>query len=199
MFKEIALGTAATLALSTFSGAALAKSPVPGKPGDKNIVEIALEVNGSPLGEFDDLLGAVACLTDPDGNNPVVDLLTGEDKQTLFAPTDAAFEALQGALGIAVPSPELTCEVDNIFGPGTLLTVLAYHVTEGRHFSNSVFNKNNPKMIEMLTGDYIVSNPDLTLTDGAGQTVAVVPPLININASNGVIHVVDTVLLPFAP
>lgn len=198
MFKEIALGTAAALALSSFSGAALAKSPVPGKPGDQNIVEIAIDVNGT-LGEFDYLLGAVACLTDADGNNPVVDLLTGEDKYTLFAPTDAAFEALQMALGIPVPAPELTCEVDNLFGPGTLLTVLAYHVTDGRRFSNSVFNKNNPKMIEMLTGDYVVSNPDLTLTDGAGQQVAVVPPLININASNGVIHVVDTVLLPFAP
>jgi uncharacterized surface protein with fasciclin (FAS1) repeats len=198
MFKEIALGTAAALALSSFSGAALAKSPVPGKPGDQNIVEIAIDVNGT-LGEFDYLLGAVACLTDADGNNPVVDLLTGEDKYTLFAPTDAAFEALQMALGIPVPAPELTCEVDNLFGPGTLLTVLAYHVTDGRRFSNSVFNKNNPKMIEMLTGDYVVSNPDLTLTDGAGQQVAVVPPLININASNGVIHVVDTVLLSFAP
>lgn len=198
MFKEIALGTAAALALSSFSGAALAKSPVPGKPGDQNIVEIAIDVNGT-LGEFDYLLGAVACLTDADGNNPVVELLTGEDKYTLFAPTDAAFEALQMALGIPVPAPELTCEVDNLFGPGTLLTVLAYHVTDGRRFSNSVFNKNNPKMIEMLTGDYVVSNPDLTLTDGAGQQVAVVPPLININASNGVIHVVNTVLLPFAP
>jgi uncharacterized surface protein with fasciclin (FAS1) repeats len=198
MFKKIALGTAAALALSSFSGAALAKSPVPGKPGDMNIVEIAIDVNAT-LGEFDYLLGAVACLTDPDGNNPVVDLLTGEDKYTLFAPTDAAFEALQMALGIPVPSPELTCEVDNLFGPGTLLTVLAYHVTEGRHFSNSVFNKNNPKMLEMLTGDYVITNPDLTLTDGAGQQAAVVPPLVNINASNGVIHVVNTVLLPFAP
>ncbi len=198
MLKEIALGTAAALALSSFSGTALAKSPVPGKPGDQNIVEIAIDVNGT-LGEFDYLLGAVGCLTDADGNNPVVELLTGEDKYTLFAPTDAAFEALQMALGIPVPAPELTCEVDNLFGPGTLLTVLAYHVTDGRRFSNSVFNKNNPKMIEMLTGDYVVSNPDLTLTDGAGQQVAVVPPLININASNGVIHVVDTVLLPFAP
>jgi uncharacterized surface protein with fasciclin (FAS1) repeats len=191
----IAASAAASLA---FGQAALAKSPVPGKPGDMNIVEIAIDVNGT-FGEFDYLLGAVACLTDPDGNNPVVDLLTGEDKYTLFAPTDAAFEALQTALGIPVPSPELTCEVDNLFGPGTLLTVLAYHVTEGRRFSNSVFNKNNPKMIEMLTGDYIVSNPDLTLSDGAGQEVAVVPPLINVNASNGVIHVINTVLLPFAP
>jgi hypothetical protein len=47
----------------------------------------------------------------------------------------------------------------------------------------------------------VVSNPDATLNDVAGQSVGVVlqPGLFNINASNGVIHVVDTVLLPFAP
>jgi hypothetical protein len=47
-------------------------SPVPGKPGDANIVEIAFVVN-EELGELDYLLGAVGCLTDDDGNNPVID------------------------------------------------------------------------------------------------------------------------------
>ncbi len=199
MFKGVVV-TAATvgLALTAVGDNAEAKSPVPGKPSDKNIVEIAVETNAT-LREFDYLLAAVGCLTDADGNNPVVDLLTGEDKYTLFAPTDQAFENLQSALGIAEPAPELTCAVDDLFGEGTLLAVLAYHVTDGRRFSNSVFNKNNPKMIEMLTGDYIVTSPDLTIADGAGQTAAPVLPLVNINASNGVIHVIDTVILPFAP
>jgi len=199
MFKGVAVTAAAVgLALTAVGDNAEAKSPVPGKPSDKNIVEIAVETNAT-LREFDYLLAAVGCLTDADGNNPVVDLLTGEDKYTLFAPTDQAFENLQSALGIAEPAPELTCAVDDLFGEGTLLAVLAYHVTDGRRFSNSVFNKNNPKMIEMLTGDYIVTSPDLTIADGAGQTAAPVLPLVNINASNGVIHVIDTVILPFAP
>ena len=89
-------------------------------------------------------------LTDADGNNPVVELLTGSDKYTLFAPNDVAFEALQRALGITEPDPSLTCAVDSIFGEGTLFTVLAYHVTEGRRFSNSVFNQNSSKVIETL-------------------------------------------------
>ena len=46
----------------------------------------------------------------------------------------------------------------------TLTSILAYHVTDGRRFSNSVFNKNAPKMVEMLNGQYIVTNPDLTIT-----------------------------------
>jgi transforming growth factor-beta-induced protein len=195
-----ALGTvAATLA---FSSAALAGPPegkvVPGKPGPDNIVEIALAVNGS-LGEFDYLLGAVNCLTDGEGNNPVVELLTGSDKYTLFAPVDSAFEALQGALGISEPSPELTCAVDDIFGEGTLFTVLAYHVTDGRRFSNSVFNVNATKEIEMLAGGYITTTPALTIIDGVPQAVGLVPPLFDINASNGVIHVIDAVMLPFNP
>lgn len=199
MFNARALtATVGVLALATFSVVAEARSPVPGKPGNQNIVEIALAANAA-LGEFDYLLGAVNCLTDADGNNPVIDLLTGSDKYTLFAPTDEAFENLQIALGISAPSPELTCAVDDLFGEGTLLTVLAYHVTDGRRFSNSVFNRKRSKMVQMLTGDYIATNPDLTITDGAGQSAAAVPPLVNINARNGVIHVINTVLLPFTP
>ena len=186
-----------TLAAITLSVALMLTGNVmagPGKPGDSNIVEIALAVNGLN-GEFEYLLGAVGCLTDEDGNNPVVDLLTGPDKLTLFAPTNMAFENLQMTLGFDVPSPELTCEL----GPGTVLAVLGYHVTEGRRFSNSVFNRNNSKEIEMLMAGSIFTMPDLTIWDGAGQEIGVVLPLININASNGVIHVVDTVMLPFAP
>ena len=170
----------------------------PGQPGTANIVEIALAVNAD-LGEFDYLLGAVGCLTDEEGNNAVIDLLTGEDKYTLFAPTDAAFEALQAALGIAVPSPELTCAVDDLFGEGTLLTVLAYHVTDGRRFSNSLFNANNDKAVEMLVGGYITTTPDFYIIDNVDQMIGLVPPFININASNGVVHVIDTVMLPVDP
>jgi uncharacterized surface protein with fasciclin (FAS1) repeats len=184
-----------------FSGTALAGKPDkvrPGKPGNDNIVEIALAVNNM-MGEFDYLLAAVGCLTDEGDNNPVVDLLTGSDKYTLFAPVDSAFEALQMALGIETPEPELTCAVDDLFGEGTLFTILAYHVTDGRRFSNSVFNVNNNKDIEMLAGGYITTTPDLHIMDNAPQVIGLVSPLFNINASNGVIHVIDTVMLPVNP
>jgi uncharacterized surface protein with fasciclin (FAS1) repeats len=60
-----------------------------------------------------------------------------------------------------------------------------------------VFNLRSTKMVEMLNGQYIVTNPDLTITgNGNPDPVGVVAPFVNINASNGVIHVIDTVLLP---
>lgn len=184
----------AALALAGIVGSTPADAAGPGRPGDQSIVEIALAVNAAE-GEFSYLLGAVNCLTNPDGSNPVVDLLSGSDRYTLFAPNDAAFRALQTAIGVTTPSPEATCALGN----ETVFDVLAYHVTAGRRFANSVFNKNSPKTLEMLNGKSVTSNPTLTLTDIAAQSVPVVPPRVNVNAHNGVIHEIGAVLLPFVP
>lgn len=180
---------------------------VPGKPGEDNIVQIAVD-----NGNFSYLLGAVGCLTEEDGYNPVVELLTGNDNYTLFAPIDQAFIDLQLALndlwdlGLTETAPEISCAVDALYGEGTLLTILAYHVTDGRRFSNSVFNRNNSKDIEMLGGGYVTSTtmPSARLITNIYQMVSPVVgddlmPLINIKASNGVIHVIDTVMLPIDP
>ena len=199
--RRIATAMAAgALALSTvgIANAGKPSKPVPGKPGDQNIVEIASSVNGQ-LGVFDYVLSAASC----PGQGIVVSILTGADKVTLFAPTDTAFRNL---LGIEQPTGEEPR--DESFPcaavPAEALTnILAYHVTDGRRFSNSVFNQNSTKMVEMLNGQFIVTNPDLTINgngnvdlDGNPVPVGVVAPFVNINASNGVIHVIDTVLLP---
>ena len=204
-FVATIASTSLLLASSAFAGPKN-KDKVPGKPGEDDIVQIAVD-----NGNFSYLLGAVNCLTDENGNNPVVELLTGEDDYTLFAPIDQAFIDLQLALndlwdlGLEETSPETSCAVDLLYGEGTLLTVLAYHVTEGRRFSNSVFNKNNSKDIEMLGGGFITSTtmPSPKLITNIYQMVSPVVvdlmPLINIKASNGVIHVIDTVMLPIDP
>lgn len=200
---------AASLALATagVANAANPLNPVPGKPGDQNIVELALFVNANS-GEFSYLLAAATC---PFFDGAVVELLSGDDKYTLFAPTDAAFMAVLGQDPGGAEDPAAICaafngEEGSVGTPDDLFGILAYHVTDGRRFSNSVFNRNSTKLVEMLAGGYIVTNPDLTINDNAGQTVNVVPTLeldsgaeisaINVNASNGVIHTVNTVLLP---
>ena len=176
---------------------------VPGKPGKDNIVETAeavgemmLDTQGVP--EFTYLLEAVACL-DGEELETVVGILAGKKKHTLFAPVNDAFRALQGVLGVPAEdqAPEVTCAVDDILGAGTLFTVLAYHVTDGQRFANRVFNKNNTREISMLAAGSIWATPEMTLIDGFPQTVNVAIP--NVRASNGVIHAIDAVLLPFNP
>jgi len=167
--------TAGALAIGIVAGPVAAKSPVPGKPGTQTIYQIAdSNANFSTLTSLLDLTGLDAAVKQND------------TKLTVFAPTDAAFAKLPPATVAFLLSPA---------GRDTLVDILLYHVTDGRRFSNSVFGM-NPKTIEMLNGGTITTNPDLTITDGAGQTVSPVLPLVNINASNGVIHVIDTVLLP---
>lgn len=98
-------------------------------------------------------------------------LASDDDQFTVFAPTDAAFAG--------VDTSGLTDE--------QLTDVLLYHVTEGRRYAGSVVNA--PEL-EILNGD-TVSVDGTTLNDGQADVVAT-----NIEASNGVIHVIDGVLLP---
>ncbi len=111
---------------------------------------------------------------------------------TVFAPTNDAFTNLFSA-SPGLPGILLSDE-QKALGYPLLTNVLTYHVTNGRRFSNSVFNKNNNKTVEMLNGGTITTTPSLTIIDAAGQTVK--PVIANISASNGVIHAIDTVLLP---
>jgi uncharacterized surface protein with fasciclin (FAS1) repeats len=157
------------------------------KPGTQTIAQIAA---GNPAA-FSTLVSLLQ-LTGLDavvGSNDVT--------LTVFAPTNAAFTKLF----TAYPSlPGILTSPDQAAAGYPLLkNVLLYHVTDGRRFSNSIFNQNKAKTIEMLNGGSITANPNLTLADATGQTInPVLTPggLINISASNGVIHVIDTVLLP---
>jgi uncharacterized surface protein with fasciclin (FAS1) repeats len=170
-----------TMALAALLAIALLAAPVSARgakaPSDATIVDIALQVNAD-MDEFNTLIAALVAAD-------LVDALDNGGQFTVFAPTDAAF----AAIGL---------DADNVGDVEGLADILLYHVTEGRRFSNSVFNKNNSKPIEMLNGGYVWSNPDLSITDSNAGTVdaGIVDPLFDISASNGVIHVIDQVLLP---
>lgn len=212
MFKSISkvhssVISVAAASMILFAGTAVAgpkeDKVKPGKPAKGNIVEVATAVSGmmndtQGVPEFTYLLAAVDCLEGQELED-VLSILTGKRKYTLFAPVNDAFRALQGVLGVPEEdqAPDVTCEVDTILDAGTLFTVLAYHVTEGQQFANRIFNKNNPREIDTVAGFPIYSTTDVTLIDGFPQTVTVAIP--NVRASNGVIHAVDTVLLPFNP
>jgi len=141
------------------------------KPGTATIVELAQGTSA-----LSTLVFAIGYSDANCGTSFAATLGSAGAQYTVFAPTNAAFETLIGALGAATV---LSCDV--------LPTVLAFHVTPGRHTSTSVLAHKN---IRMLSGERAAVE---------GTTIAGAPlnlGLVNISASNGIVHVVDGVLLP---
>jgi len=134
----------------------------------KDIVDTAVGA-----GQFTTLVAAVQAAG-------LVDALKGDGPMTVFAPTDAAFAAL----------PEGT--VENLLKPENkdqLIDILTYHVLPGAVMASDV---NAKKLtVEMLNGDSAtVTGWDGVKIDGATVVSA------DIEATNGVIHVIDQVILP---
>jgi adhesin HecA-like repeat protein len=181
--KSLVLTLVAMIAILVAVPMATADNSNGKSPGDDSIVDIA-----SADARFSTLVDLVVFAE-------LDDVLSNDGQFTVFAPTNDAFAALIVA-------------IDDEYGTGTAATLLAdkdfvtnvllYHVTDGRRYANSVFNQNNSKYIEMLNGGAIWANPDLTLTDTSSLTnnAGIVAPDFNISASNGVIHVIDAVLVP---
>ena len=170
-----------TVAALTLAVAAPVSAGNPGaKPGDANIVQTVLADDG----EFDVLQAAVieaglaGALSSPD------------DQYTVFAPTDWAFVSTfrslldNGSLseGDVIAFVEAG-GVDTAFGDGALADILLFHVTNGRRTAKSVVKAPG---YTMLNGDR------LTRAQLFGAGIAAT----DISASNGVIHVINSVLLP---
>lgn len=107
----------------------------------------------------------------------LVETLSGEGPFTVFAPTDAAFAALpEGALAAVLADPAL------------LTAVLTYHVVSGDVRAADVVNLTKARTVQ---GEYLRIGTEGGVTvDGANVVAA------DVVASNGVIHVIDAVLLP---
>ena len=151
------------------------------KKGDLSIAEIALADDG----EFDELVAALVYVDDSLGTGLVDMFLNGTDQYTVFAPTDSAFEALYGTLGVSAIT-----DLD----PSLVLNVLLYHVTDGRRAANSVVPKNSPRTIEtLLEGASFKVDSDGKIWAVGNEAMIVMP---NVSASNGIIHVINAVILP---
>ena len=133
-----------------------------------SIAEIAVED-----GRFTTLVAAL----DAAG---LVETLSGEGSFTVFAPTDDAFAAL----------PEGTVEALLADIPA-LTDILLYHVVDGTVMSEAALTLDG-KDVETLSGaSFTVSVQDGNLYINDAQVI-----IADIEASNGVIHVIDAVLLP---
>ena len=131
-------------------------------------------------GEFSTLITAVQAAG-------IEDTLRGEGPFTVFAPTDEAFAALPaGTVDTLLEDPA-----------GDLTDILTYHVVEGAVPAADVVGLDGQDVTTLNGAAFTVEVADdgsVTLTDATGNDVAVVAT--DIQASNGVIHVIDAVLLP---
>ena len=137
-------------------------------PSSKSLVTTAVEA-----GSFKTLAAALKAAG-------LVAALEGKGPFTVFAPTDAAFAKLPKGTVASLLKPE---------NKAKLTAILTYHVVAGRAFSEAVVKTDSVKTLQgrkvrvsVRDGSVFVNNAKVVATD--------------INASNGVIHVIDSVLMP---
>ena len=169
MKKTMLFAATALTALITVSACAPAYSSRETQ-SMKNIVQVASE-----NGNFNTLVAAVKAAG-------LVETLSGPGPFTVFAPTDAAFAKLpEGTVAALIADKE------------KLTAILTYHVLSGRVIASDITRMNGATPttingqkldIEVRGGKVFVNNAQVTTADVA--------------ASNGVIHVIDGVLLPAA-
>jgi len=122
----------------------------------------------------------------------LLDVLSSEGPFTVFAPTNDAFAKLPEGI------VETLLMTEN---KKTLQTVLTYHVVAGKWNAKDVLKlikKGNGKAeIKTVSGGIITAwlkGQDVYITDANGNSAKIT--IADVNQSNGVIHVIDTVLLP---
>ena len=137
-------------------------------PATENIVGVA-----KGAGKFNTLIAAVQAAG-------LADVLMGKGPFTVFAPTDDAFAKLPGG------TVESLLKEEN---RGKLQTILKYHVVSGRVFSDEVVKQ---KEVATLAGMGV----RISVKDGKAMANESSIVATDIDATNGVIHVIDGVLLP---
>ncbi len=134
---------------------------------DKDIVDTAVAA-----GNFTTLAAAL-------GAAGLVETLKGPGPFTVFAPTDAAFAALPAGTVEDLLKPE---------NKDKLTAILTYHVVPGKVMSTDLTEGMMAKTVQ---------GSDATITlDGGAKVDGAVISTADIEASNGVIHVIDSVIMP---
>ncbi len=147
---------------------AIVTFPAKGSAADKDIVETAIAA-----GNFTTLATALT-------EAGLIETLKGKGPFTVFAPTDEAFAK--------IPKADLAKLLKD---KEALTKVLLYHVVSGSVASNDVVNLKSAKTVEGSSVNITVKGKSVKV-DGANVTA------VDIMASNGIIHVIDSVIMPDA-
>ena len=114
--------------------------------------------------------------------------LSGDGPYTVFAPTNAAFEKVPKATRDELLSPA---------GKSDLTGILTYHVVEGATPASELTQAIEGYEITTVNGAKLTATMEggnVVLTDAAGNKATVT--MTDVEASNGVIHAIDTVMMP---
>ena len=165
------------IALIAVSAIAFAAAPAFAKHHAKDEKGYAEKVDivdtAVAAGSFNTLVAAVQAAG-------LEDTLRGEGPFTVFAPTDAAFAALPAGTLQDLLLPE---------NKDQLAAILTYHVVAGKTYSKDLAGK-TLSVTTVNGADVAVDGTNGVKVGGATVTAA------DVKATNGVIHVIDTVLLP---
>ncbi len=142
------------------------------KPAKGDIIDVAVGA-----GSFNTLAAALTAAG-------LVDTLKTSGPFTVFAPTDAAFAKLPAGTVETLLKPENRAQ---------LISILTYHVVPGKITSNQLLDKVTPATTVQGRKATIDGRNGRVTVNGVAVIAA------DVGASNGVIHVIDTVLMPPAP
>jgi uncharacterized surface protein with fasciclin (FAS1) repeats len=205
MFKKqlSVLGIAAIVGISAMGCGEETAATGPASPGAEvfgvaakkidesgsTIADIAVGFATSDNPEFTILVAALQAAD-------LVDAVSYKGQLTVFAPTDAAF-------GRLFANPEFPFTPEQLLAPEnreTLTAVLLYHIAPGKRLSGDVLSSDQINMKASGKTFPFVNAPNAYLRDGSDITpdarLLAQENLIDVIASNGVIHVIDEVLLP---
>ena len=156
-----------TFTLATVAALALTVTPS-ARAADKDIVQTAVEA-----GSFKTLAKALQAAD-------LVNTLKGEGPFTVFAPTDEAFAKLPAGTLETLLKPE---------NKDKLRAILTYHVVPGRVMAAQVTKMNTAKTVNGDTVDIAARNGGVMIDEARVVKT-------DIAASNGIIHVLDSVIMP---
>ncbi len=167
MTRILAIGLTALVALAA-APTAFAGHHAEGEKAAKASADIVAVASGA--GSFDTLVTAIQAAG-------LVETLQGDGPFTVFAPTDEAFAK--------IPKADLDALLAD---KDKLVAVLTYHVVPGKVMAADVVGLDTAKTVQ--GGSIAIDTADGVTIDGAKVLKT------DIAASNGVIHVIDTVILP---
>ncbi len=189
-------GAASTLALDTFAGVKITDevlnqvtvqtADVAASNGVIHVIDKVLVPPGVlNLVQMAKLNPTFSVLVEAVGAANLATTLSGTGPFTVFAPTNDAFTAALGELGVT--------KAQLLASPG-LAGVLTYHVVAGNVRAANVVALPKPASVTTVQGTAFTVGINLGITDGRARVATLLAT--DVIASNGVIHVIDKVLLP---